>query len=459
MNLVRRRMDFEHFIDHYVLSGLAIGIVIVILLSLLLLATWVENRNTKIVESNLYLALKKEKVEDEAAIKIADFISKLYHGQSLDFEELKKSKETLTEKNQYFNVAIEHLDNVELILGGTPGDVKIEMKDPFWSWKYFLIGLGLISWLIIAISMSISYFVESFSCRDGVLTYPWGEIWSYPLILVMFPYLVISQPILLICYGIEKLKGENEEQIREEMANVRIRTGELPTISRFVLQEHIDKQRRELKSKIRLVKAAVGVHRQNWIKFYKQHLVERKEQIESEIEHYRHELSDLGQDIEDVQRSLAESQPILRDLEKSIQDNNTKGEREFALEFNKFRKIPHIEAVEIANEEIRIYTDTIYISYEDKKYEIGDFLIRFGTEKNGFIKVKNLCNTSTLDKDHPYSYNTRDQSFCFGDLSGYVATLLKQKDYFSLIIVILQALQSNEGDNPEIVKRWKEVKK
>jgi len=451
MNLVRRRMNFQSFLDDYVSAGLLFGIIICICVSIIFLMVWYELRDTKIVENNIYLALRGEKVKDETAIKIADFISRLYHDQNFNFEELKKVKEVLIDGNKYFNAAIEHLDKVELILEGKPEAVEIDIKNPIWRWKYFFIMAGLISWLIMAVAMSISYLVESAGCRDGILTYPWGEIWSYPLIVLMFPYLVISQPILLIWYGIQRLRG-NEEQMTEE----RIRTDESLPISPQELQERIDRQRHELKSKISSIKAAVAVHCQNWIKICKQRLIEEEQETESEINDCRSHLSEFGRKIETEQRILAESQSRLGNLKRLIKNNRIKEEKEFALEFNKLRKIPHVEAVEVVDEEIRVYTDTIYISYQEKKYEIGDFLIRLTTKRNRPIKIENLCNTSTRNQHHPYGY--RDSSFCFGHLSNYVTKLLEQKDYFSLTVVILQVLQSNEGDAPEAVKFWKEVK-
>ncbi len=200
MKLVRERVDFIDFFDS-VLFGVAIIIAAFILFAGIIgPIDWRKEIEAEQIRYNLYLALSGEVTEDEKAIKTANLLSNIYHYQDFDSVMLLAGVEKgWGSGNPYFEVAVENYDDVRKILENE--DVEIKADVPTWG-EYF-IWMGRLMWFFSAVVLSINYLVSSVLSSQYFyepLTYPWKNAWSWPMMLLMFPYLIITQPILLVSY-------------------------------------------------------------------------------------------------------------------------------------------------------------------------------------------------------------------------------------------------------------------
>lgn len=445
MNYVRR-MDFDDFTD---LVGFAFLLAIVVCAvtagvgSLIVL----DDQEKKTAEQNLYFALQGREVNDTETMKTAEILRQLYENKFQNWTQFKEID---------LGIAFEHWGNVLAILE----DPKKEITVDIFTWEEWLSLLAIISWLIIALSLSIAYPVATWRetyWRDqrGVnkwWQYPWKKWWAYPLLSVMMPYVVFTQPAVAVYAGFRKIKGIDRREVLEEYFG-----GTIPP-PRIRAEEKIEQDKAKFQSLVTLVNRDKKANKQRWIEISKKELIQEKQEVESEIKLHRTNLSKLGRQIETAQRKLAEAKSKLANLEKTMEIKEEETEREAGEEFDKLLEFSLIKAVEVEDDKIKVYTDTIYISHRGKKYEIGNFLIQIDARGDGPILIKNLSNTSSYGMHHPYSFNLRKNEVCFGNLSDEIERLLSQRDYLTLVVVILQALQTAEGDASDRVEYWKEVK-
>jgi hypothetical protein len=439
MELVRRHFDFDDFLD-YVAPGFIVAIIVIALgFGFGSLGWWVywEDANN---ENKLYAALRGEEWVGEENLKNAEILRGINRGQYPEGEEL---LELFSKENAWFAIAADHLENVELLLDDSPGafefgvgasefDVHIE------PWSRFFILTGFAGFLFLAAAMSVCFAGNTLYMRTPILLYPWNKVWSYPFLMLLFPFVAISQPILLIHYSVWRLRGAQERRSKVESTQRE--------------RADIERDRRKAEAQAERVNRDRVCNKARWIRIYEQRLPEMRREIEGRIQSHRSRLGELGLQIEQAQRGLSEERANLGNLEKADWLN-----RDGGLEFDRLLQIAGVRACEVDEEEIRVYTDTIFIRYMMIKYEIGDFLIRIGIGSSAYLlEIVNLCNTANYERrHHPYGYSDDTDRFCFGNLQEHINALLGKKDYVPLIVVILRALQSSEGDAPSRVTHWK----
>lgn len=230
------------------------------------------------------------------------------------------------------------------------------------------------------------------------------------------------------------------------------------------LDKRIQRGKKELLKQIRKAKKRSHQTQKRW----HDHMLRSNEKIVKKIASFEHEIQLIKSHISDFESRLGLELIRLESREeefhslKEVLKNTKKSFIDHKKELKKLMKLPHILAVEIVNNALRVYTDTLYIIQDSKKYEIGAFEITLNLD--GFedidclyddIAFKNVTNTSSIERDHPYIY---DQTyFCFGDLELDIEIALRQQDYVLALIYILQALQNGKGDQSDLVKEWKEV--
>jgi len=439
-----RRIDFDDFAD-------LVGVVFIIaVIACGLIAGFgscvvYDAQQNQIAEQNLYFALQGKEVNDTKVMRTAEMLRQLYENKFQNWTQFKEID---------LGIAFKHWDNVLAILENPEKEINVDI----FTWEEWLSIAGIISWLIIALSLSATYPVatwrERYSFNERGFNrwwqYPWRKWWAHPILLVMLPYVIITQPTVSIYAAIRKAKGIDKREALEEYFR-----GTIPP-KRTRLEEEIERDKANFQSLVNLVDRDREANRRKWIEISKKKLSLEKQKTESTIKSRRTDLSSLGRQIETAQRGLAEAEAKLTNLNEAIEMKKDETGRELGAEFDQLLGFPLVKAVKVEDNEIKVYTDTIYISRRWKKYEIGNFLICIGTRENGYILIRNLSNTSSCGQHHPYTMGL--DGFCFGNLRDQIDKLLIQRDYLTLIVVILQALQTAEGDASDRVEYWKEVK-
>jgi len=445
-----RKIDLREFLELIVIPFL-IGIAILVIISVGGAVVIFDKQTQGMREQNFYWALQGRQVNDTEIEKLAQVAHQIYN------EQFQNWSETIDMDLKYI---FERWDNVTTILENPETEVRIETP----SWDDWFLLVGFISWVILAFALSIGYPITTsnenyWSSEESNRwwQYPWRRWWAYPMLLLMMPYVIFTQPAVAIYAIIRKIRGLDRREKEEELeATLKERNR-----SWWNPKAEIEANKAKFESLVSLIKKDYRKSRQKWIESRKiDKIIQEKEQTKSEIQQLRAKLSSLGTEIETLQRNLALAENRRKTLEIAFKkreiDKKTKEELE--MEFDRLLKIPLVKAVKVQKREIKVFTDTIYITYKGRKYEIGNFLIRIGTTGEGYIKIINLCNTSNCGRHHPYSSNRGEDTICFGNLTGSIDQLLVERDYLSLIIVILQALQTARGDNPQRVKQWKRVR-
>lgn len=447
---IARRVSFKNFSN-------AVGESAVFAIFLIAVFLWIIGsvgfslyRDDAIHERNILLALRGQTVEDAKDVKAAEIAKQMYKGAFQDWwliQDALKSKSTNS-----IEFVFKNWDKIDSFIR----DPEAPIKDVL-PWKFWLVLAGFINWSILSLVISISYGVAYDRCRPW--QYPWDKAWAYPMVLVMWPHIIITQPIVFSVFIVRKIFPGAGDQPPRETEETQVHRREF--ISPIKRQELIEKERKEFFCQVERVKMALQKQRELWVEIRKQGSFENlkieKAALEASIRASRSRLAELAVDAENLQRSISQYSDKLDLVADKIKNPDNFDHSTLGDEFGKLMNFYPIKAIEASDKEIKIYTDVIYLEHDNKKYEIGNFLVSIylGGVSRRDIKIKNLSNTSNCRYSHPYG--EYEDNFCFGRQTELVEQFLKKKDYPSVIILVVQALQTYVGGPYAQITNWKEV--
>lgn len=471
---------------------------------------------------SLWHALQGSEISYGKAMDTKTVVKEIHDGKFTDWENI---KERISEKDLswcrrddcnvlgrnsiYFALAnwqktIEFLNNPEK---------EVPLEDTWtdwvsWFWNFF-VGVILVSLL------SLSYFFKSE--ESNWWKYPWKKWWAYPALTIMFPYVILTQPFVLLYAMVNKVSGrEKKQKTAEALKKEQKVIGKL----REEIDRDINKQKekfgeiKELASKYAVLKdefAKRSALFQEAQKAYEEQkysetkdvldqiqkgiagLREKAKQLKEETaaKEFEKRIARVNKTINQSRKNFAKIGEISLVKNKTALEMNLKSLREKLSEFGKqieqtnrdiaqtqrrlnavetalisekdreklfeafdrIRGLPLVKGLEVDGEKIRIFTDKIFVFWKGNKYKIGNFLI--GLEiGNQAVMIENLVNTNKEDIDQNHIYG-RGGSFCFGTLNEPIQEALNKNNYLFATLLILQALQTGEGSKLE---DWEKVK-
>lgn len=410
MVYIRKGMSFGSFWKHIdaTLIAALIGIGF-----LLFIGSLIQNdvRSDRMNEQNLYWALQGKAIEDKAAMKTAEMARQIYkNGVTItgvegwnQFKEL-INKETSSNAPNSLRFAFNHWDRVVSILENPKTEVPVRI--PTWSSWFKL--MGLISWIILALFLSIGYVVATDDRNDKFWRYPWDKFWAWLMIPVMLPYIVFIQSGTGIYFLIRQIKGVDALDKKQSLERL------ISAVQSSAAMEH---------------------SRQAWIRLQNKEWKLEKKALEMEIKERRALLAELGKKLEEEQRSLALSKKSLEELEEisKTKAKSRKTHEESSQEFDKLFQLPELQAIEVSSGEIRLYTNRIHVLQGG---ETGNFLIRIGTGalNRRYVKMGHILSGKEIE-------------FCFGRYADIIEENLKWRNYIPVIVYILKAIQPKKEED------------
>lgn len=461
-----RRIDLRNFAELLVIPLAIAGIIIAIVVVIGSLDVHF-NQQDRIAEQNFYFALQGKAVNDTGAMNLAETLRQIHNEEFNNWTKLKEFDREFVFKYE---------ENVKAILENPETKINVEIK----SWENWWLLAAQISGLVFVGALNIGYPVMT-HLKDYLYDqrsfnkwwqYPWRKWWAYPMLLVMLPYVTFIQFAVAIYAASRKLKGldrrEEAQRIEREEAQriereLQEKQKEAPVIRLARPETEIEADRLKFQSLIASINKDNPKTQEEWIKCRRlERLTFEKQQLELNIQEIRSELSSLGPKVEGCQRNLASAEARLEAVSHAIEKRTAekKTDEELRTEFDKLLQFPLVEAVKIEEEEIKVFTGTICVSFDGQRYEIGNFLIRIGTVDEGYVIITNLCTTSDRGYNHPYQLDNHEwrlDKTCFNELTDNIKQLLREKDYPPLIVVVLQILQTAESCSAEDLEGWKKV--
>ena len=427
-----------------------------------------DNMNEK---NSLYLALQDKETNSTKALATAQVIKEMYNGEFNDWlylgslignqSAMDSDHNSIGFAILNWNETIEYLEDPD----------KAIPENHIWgdAIEWYL-------WAVVILSIfavNLGYVIGAATCSlSDIYKYPWKEKWALPWIIPLAPYILLTQPFVLLYMVLRKgceaviawNKHLEDAQVRSSRSAEEFES-ESET-RRVSFEKHSDyvrpedetsKLERKFEKIIQKVVKKVESSKKNFEDFHRIVLKREMDREESLIESFRNKLSSLGSDIEEAQREILKATKRKEDVEKAIASVDPE---KTAEEFEKILNLPLVEAVEMSDDSnvINIYTKKIFIDYNKKRFEIGNFLIGLDVRR-GFKSIENLTNTTNYDRHHPYNSYDFSTSFCFGKTDSLISEALESNDILLATTLILQALQTGEGDSTEKIDYWRKVKR
>ena len=112
--------------------------------------------------------------------------------------------------------------------------------------------------------------------------------------------------------------------------------------------------------------------------------------------------------------------------------------------------VSHIE-LDISEVKISVFTNEIYIDYEDNDYYIGKFRI----DIQPVDSVIKIINTVKKVSGYHHPHISQDGTPCFGNISSTVYYLLIHQDIYQLVTLLIEFLKSyNEDNSYKKIQYW-----
>jgi hypothetical protein len=163
---------------------------------------------------------------------------------------------------------------------------------------------------------------------------------------------------------------------------------------------------------------------------------------------------------------LTHEQEKLRALIEGL-NMTEKGER-YGAEFDQLIATPHVKRVEVSQAgTVSIFTDTVFLTFDGKLYEIGDFRIDLGLGprlERGLrivnLRIKELTGQSRYH--HPHVFGEGDK-VCFGNIEFAIVKLLGEFEYAlagQAIVKFLCTFNARDLQYTSVLEHyWKPVRK
>jgi len=190
-----------------------------------------------------------------------------------------------------------------------------------------------------------------------------------------------------------------------------------------------------------------------------------KKRIQNETNTARSKLEEARKSIDEAQRTIAIAVRNELELSKRLSGLEIFGselQQRFEREFDQLTKVPGVTKVSVDKDNINVFTETIFITFENVEYEIGKFRIQISTsESHPAVNCFNL-DRRIRKHHHPHVHNDEGR-VCFGNISASIAKLLGAYEYAVLAQVIIRFLHTFNPeyiDQPDLrVDNWPEAKK
>lgn len=455
--MAMRHDDFEDFVGEYILTGFVVGLICVALGLVFGALVFSDHRTELEKENMLYLAIQGEKIESSSVKEAAGLIKSMATkpGENLlenHLQSIERLKELGGADNFYLKLIFKKKGK---IISLAQGKIKAsELLVEVTKWGVFWNGWIILSIIGLILACTINLCWETINDGESLFFWPWNKWWVYPSILLLSPALipamaieVVIRIIAFIVVSVIEFFGwlirylfRSRPESEKQRAKVREQSLE-------------DKKKAALET-IKAIKDRMDATKERWSRIYLRGIEIKTRELRERVSSSRSSLSELGQRISSTQKELAESQRQLNEWEETLEQQKDKKKEDCFRDFDQLVNLPHVEAVEITDEQLRVYTDIIYIDYGfRRRYEIGIFIIKIGLEYND-VGLENLSSTHPSGLYHPYGDGG---GFCWGALSSPISHAINRKEYFVAVQYILQAIQSAEGDNRSKVTQWKEV--
>lgn len=112
--------------------------------------------------------------------------------------------------------------------------------------------------------------------------------------------------------------------------------------------------------------------------------------------------------------------------------------------------VSHIE-LDISEVKISVFTNEIYIEYEEDDYYIGKFRI----DIQPVDSVIKIINTIKKVSGYHHPHISQDGTPCFGNIASTVYYLLIHQDIYQLVTLLIEFLKSYNEDNPyKKIQAW-----
>lgn len=194
--------------------------------------------------------------------------------------------------------------------------------------------------------------------------------------------------------------------------------------------------------------------KKEWRDYFLRKAGERERYLERDVATSKGELARLGEELSHTHIIHAHRENLLREWKKTVSGVKENKGKEYLREIELLMKLKHVKAIEIRDTVLLVYTDTLFVQYDKKIYELGIFELRIGLFLPHVVGVYNLASTHPQGKDYPYGSEGR---FCFGDLTDTISTALQKGEFAAAVEYMIQSISHiNPGEGRKI-EGWKEV--
>lgn len=452
--MARDTDNFLCFFEEYAIEGFVVGMIFIIVFSIFGVASYlVESYDLK-EEMRLYQALESsEKLAGEvqdnsdtgkAALKIKS-LSKILSQKEINQSELMKQLQELSQDEPFYhNLFIKKYDKIIALEKGEISNLSDSVKKS--EWRPVLLGWFIASYITLSVCTAFNFIWKS-ACSGKMLDWPWRKAWTYFTIAFMAPLLIPCMIgalagrlcIWLFC----KMLSISELGTKEIESRVQENTNPIRKTQPVILKIE-DANKRAISTREKYAVNCIG------------NLDKQTESLKMKVLVCKQKLSGLGTTISDAQRELAETRKQLENWESGLEKLKEKSKPTFLKDFERLLNLSCVRAVDVERDSLSVYTDTVCIDCDGKRYEIGIFQISIDMFQNS-VRLHNF--TSTHPKGYYHPYGDGEKNFCWGSLTTPIRNALAGKEYTAAVQYIIQALHSAEGDHPERVKEWKEVSK
>ena len=182
--------------------------------------------------------------------------------------------------------------------------------------------------------------------------------------------------------------------------------------------------------------------------------------VQSQVKDSEQKLGEASRTIVCENRNLDDLRPEIGRLTEKME-----GIAERSLgQFDSLLSLPHVKNVSVNPEGvISVFTDTVFLRYNGKRYELGDYKIDFypdGALNISNLRVQKLTTQSFYHHPHVFNNGGTYHQVCLGNLREGVYQLIASQDYYTateILVDFLHQMKDAHPYTPYLVNNWKPI--